>query len=102
MPKTATKPKAVASPLTIVDLSLDPKQAYMILDLLYETAGLFPLDKCQELIEYIEDRLIDYNLPLSLDEFEGNPISPEFEDRKRVVLSFFDNNYQDDEEESEF
>ena len=83
MPKTA-------SPLTLVDLTLEPTQAYMVLDLLYETAGLYPNDATQELIEYIEDRLDDLDLPPTVEEYEGRPKSPEFEEHKRMVLTFFD------------
>ena len=93
----ATKTKASA--LTLVDLSLEPTQAYMVLDLLYETAGLYPYESTQELIEYVEGRLTDVNLPLTIEEHENRPVSPEFEERKRVVLSFFDTPEADEEEE---
>jgi hypothetical protein len=95
----ATKTKAIASALTLVDAALEPEQVYMVVDLLYETAGLYPPDKTQTLIEYFENRLIDNNLPLTIEEYEGSPQSPEFIERKRVVLSFYEDDYADDEEE---
>lgn len=95
----ANKTEAIASALTLVDVALEPKQAYMVLDLLYETAGLYPADETQSLIEYFEDRIADNNLPLSIEEYEGRSQSPEFEERKRVVLNFFEDGYSDDEEE---
>ena len=96
----ATKTKASA--LALVDLALEPEQAYMVLDLLYETAGLYPYDNTQALIEYVEGRLTDANLPLTIEEHENRPVSPEFEERKRVVLSFFDTPEAEEEEEEEY
>lgn len=86
------------SPLTLVDLSLEPEQAYMVVDLLYETAGLYPAEKTQALIEYVEERVLDANLPLTIEEHQGISLSPEFEERKRLVLNFFQDSVEDTEE----
>ena len=83
------------NPLTLVDLSLEPEQAYMVVDLLYETAGLYPAEKTQELIEYVEGRLLDANLPLTIEEHQGVALSPEFEERKRLVLDFFQDSVEE-------
>lgn len=84
-----------ASPLTLVGLSLEPEQAYMIVDLLYETAGLYPADNTQALIEYVEGRVLDADLPLTIEEHQGISLSPEFEERKRLVLNFFQDSIED-------
>jgi hypothetical protein len=92
----ATKTKV--SPLTLVNLTLEPEQTYMIVDLLYETAGLYPTEKTQALIEYIEGRVLDAGLPLTIEEHQGVALSPEFEERKRLVLDFFADGVEEPEE----
>jgi hypothetical protein len=86
------------SPLTLVDLSPEPEQVYMLVDLLYETAGLYPPEKTQALIEYLEGRLLDAGLPLTIEEHQGVALSPEFEERKRLVLDFFADGVEEPEE----
>ena len=65
------------STLTLVDVALTPEQAYMILDSLYETEGLFEAEATMDTINYIEARLIDAELPLSITEYQEEIKSPE-------------------------
>jgi hypothetical protein len=65
---------------------------------LYETAGLYPTEKTQALIEYIEGRVLDAGLPLTIEEHQGVALSPEFEERKRLVLDFFADGVEEPEE----
>lgn len=76
----------MANTLTLLDLSLTPEQTYIVLEALYETEGLFKPEDTKEVIDYIEDRMIDAELPLSIDEYQDEIKSPENLSRKSVDL----------------
>lgn len=74
-----------ASPLTLVDCALEPKMVYDILDALYENVVNKPEDNW-DAITYLEDRLLDLDLPLAREVWEsGNYDHPENEQYKRLV-----------------
>ena len=65
------------SVLTLVDLSPTPSQAYLMLEALYEAKDLFSVEETMDVINYIEARLIDAELPLTRDVYEEEIQSPE-------------------------
>ena len=75
-----------ASPLVLLDLTLRPKEAYIILDALYEGEMNDPLDN-KDVIDYIEARLVEAGLPLTLEEYQENYLDthPENEQYKRLT-----------------
>lgn len=75
-----------ASPLVLLDLTLRPKEAYLVLDALYEGEMNDPLDN-KDVIDYIEARLVEAGLPLTLEEYQENYLDthPENEQYKRIT-----------------
>lgn len=76
----------MANTLTLVDMALTPEQSYLVLEALYETEGLFKPEDTKEVIDYIEARLIDAELPLNLEDYEEEIKSPEHQSWKRVNI----------------
>lgn len=76
----------MASTLTLVDVSLTPEQAYIVLEALYETEGLFKPEDTKDVIDYIENRMIDAELPLSIEEYQDEVKSPEDNTWKSVSI----------------
>lgn len=80
---TQQRPKV--SPLLLVDCALDPKMVYDILDALYENVVNKPEDNW-EAITYLEDRLLDLNMPLAREVYETEVgVHPENEQYKRLI-----------------
>ena len=68
-----------------VDLCITAEMAYLILDELYQGSMNDPLD-IKEAIDYIEARLLDYDLPLNLEEYEEQVRYPTENVWKRINL----------------
>lgn len=75
----------MASPLTLVDMYLEPKVIYTILDALYEDTYNTPEDN-MEVIDYLEGRLMDLDLPLNRDAYDSESKSPENNTWKQVSI----------------
>lgn len=76
----------MSNTLTLVDLSPTPQQVYIMLEALYETEGLFKPEDTKEVIDYLEARLIDAELPLTPEQYEEEIQSPENSTYKQVNL----------------
>lgn len=76
----------MANTLTLVDMALTPEQAYIVLEALYETEGLFKPEDTKEVIDYIENRLIDSELPLSIEAYQEEIKSPENNNWKNLNI----------------
>ena len=76
----------MANTLTLVDVALTPEQVYIVLEALYETEGLFSPEDTKDVIDYIEDRLIDAELPLNIEEYQEEIKSPENVERKSLNI----------------
>ena len=68
----------------MVDLCLTAQHTYLILDALYENALMLP-EEAMHLAEYIENRLIDHDLPLNSLTFEAEQAHPEMNVWKQVT-----------------
>jgi len=72
---------------TVVDATFTARELYTVLDALYFDTSNIPEDVL-DIIRYLEDRLLDNDLPLSRQEFKSDYINnhSENEQYKRIVL----------------
>lgn len=71
--------------LTLVDMAPEPVMVYIMLDALYEQQTSHP-EEVMDVIDYLEGRLTDYELPYTREEYEERFVSPENTRWKRVAL----------------
>ena len=68
-----------------VDMCIPAEMTYLILDELYQGTMNDPLD-IKDAIDYIEGRLLDHELPLTLEEYEEEVRYPTENVWKRINL----------------
>jgi hypothetical protein len=68
----------MATSLTLVDCSLDPEMIYNILDALYSDTYNEPLNNL-DIINYLEGRLMDADLPLDRTVYEEQLVSVDYQ-----------------------
>ncbi len=72
---------------TVIDLTLTARESYALLEALYFDTKNEPT-QVLELIKYLEDRLLDNEMPLSATEFDSEYVNTHYENEqyKRIVL----------------
>jgi hypothetical protein len=77
----------MATSLTLVDVALEPEMVYTILDALYESVEFSGVE-AWDTITYLEDRLLDADLPIAREVYEEQIKSPDFNPGWREVSIF--------------
>ena len=84
MPSVETKYIEIHENESLVDLCLSANHTYLILNALYDNAMSLP-EEAMHLAEYIENRLIDHDLPLNSVAYEEEKAHPEMSVWKQVT-----------------
>jgi hypothetical protein len=94
-------PSSRAETFELMDITLRPKDIYLVLDALYNLCPIYlpddgvdpTVDHAEELIKVLESELEQAGLPTEVEEYENPSLHPEEVSWKQ--LGIFDNNEQD-------